>query len=56
MPAVSSFHTVGKGARGLGIMLRGELKRRPEGSKMITVEEFGVDVEQEEPRVRRAFG
>ncbi|KAK1924764.1 hypothetical protein DB88DRAFT_486701 [Papiliotrema laurentii] len=56
VPAVSSFHTVGKGARGLGIMLRGELKRRPEGSKMITVEEFGVDVEQEEPRVRRAFG
>lgn len=55
-PAVTSFHTIGKGARGLGIMLRGEINRRPETSTPISVEEFGVEVEQEEPRARRAYG
>jgi len=54
-PSVSSFHTVGRGARGLGIMLRGELRRRAECRDML-VEEFGVSEEVEEPRARRAYG
>lgn len=45
-PAVDSFMTVGRGARGLGVMLRGELKKRDSGAPDIAVEEFGVrDVE-----------
>lgn len=54
-PSVASFHTVGRGARGLGIMLRGELRRRPECDNIL-VEEFGVSEEVEEPRARRAYG
>ena len=42
IPEVSSFHTVGRGAKGLGVMLRGELRKRPEGATDISVEEFGV--------------
>jgi hypothetical protein len=55
-PIVSSFHTVGRGAKGLGIMLRGELKRRGEECRGIVVEEFGVGEAEEEPKARRAFG
>lgn len=40
-PPVDQFMTVGRGAKGLGIMLRGELKKRSEGAPEITVEEFG---------------
>lgn len=36
-------------------MLRGELRRRQECNN-ITVEEFGVGEEVEEPRARRAYG
>jgi hypothetical protein len=57
-PAVRSFLTVGRGAKGLGIMLRGELNRRPQGSKSITVQEFGVQhqVDQHQVMRRRATG
>lgn len=55
-PVVTSFYTVGKGARGLGITLRGEINRRPADSTLISVEEFGVDIQMEEPRRRRAYG
>ncbi|ORY32256.1 hypothetical protein BCR39DRAFT_523603 [Naematelia encephala] len=41
-PEVTSFKTVGRGAKGLGVMLRGELRQRPEGAADIYVEEFGV--------------
>ncbi|ORX39764.1 hypothetical protein BD324DRAFT_614903 [Kockovaella imperatae] len=39
---IDTFHTIGRGARGLGIMLRGEIKRRYKGAEEIKVEEFGV--------------
>ncbi|ODO03443.1 hypothetical protein L198_02290 [Cryptococcus wingfieldii CBS 7118] len=41
-PEVGTFYTVGRGAKGLGIMLRGELKRRLNGSAPIHIEEMGV--------------
>lgn len=54
-PAVDSFLTVGRGAKGLGVMLRGELKKRDNGAPDIAVEEFGVrDVEIRGRRVRMA--
>lgn len=40
-PPIDQYLTVGRGAKGLGIMLRGELKKRPEGAPPLTVEEFG---------------
>lgn len=49
-PPVDQFLTVGRGAKGLGIMLKGELKRRPEGAPPITVGEYGVK-EVQDPRV-----
>jgi hypothetical protein len=41
-PPVDTFLSVGRGAKGLGVMLRGELRRRPEGAPQIAVAEFGV--------------
>ncbi|WWC61227.1 uncharacterized protein I303_103807 [Kwoniella dejecticola CBS 10117] len=43
IPDVSKFVTVGKGAKGLGIMLRGEIKKRPPGSSPIKIEELTSD-------------
>ncbi|WRT67008.1 uncharacterized protein IL334_003974 [Kwoniella shivajii] len=40
-PEVSTFVTVGKGAKGLGIMLKGEVRKRPEGATKIKIEEMG---------------
>ena len=42
VPQIGSFLTVGRGAKGLGVMLRGELKTRPDGAAAIGVGEFGV--------------
>ncbi len=42
VPDIGSFLTVGRGAKGLGVMLRAELRKRPEGAAEIAVEEFGV--------------
>ncbi|TXT13780.1 hypothetical protein VHUM_01147 [Vanrija humicola] len=41
-PPVDQFLTVGRGAKGLGVMLRGELKKRPAGAPPIAVDEYGV--------------
>ena len=43
IPLVDRFLTVGKGARGLGVQLRGELRRLHKGSEghECTVEEYG---------------
>jgi len=41
-PSVSAFYTVGRGAKGLGIMLKGELRKRSQGAAHIEVAEFGV--------------
>jgi hypothetical protein len=41
-PAIDEFLSVGRGAKGLGVMLRGELKKRPEGAPPIGIAEFGV--------------
>lgn len=54
-PLVDQFLTVGRGAKGLGIMLRGEIKKRPENAPTITVEEFGVK-DSETPRPQRHPG
>lgn len=55
-PAVNTFLTVGRGAKGLGVMLKGELKKRSDGAGQIEVAEYGVK-ELEKPvmgsRVRR---
>ncbi|WVQ78216.1 hypothetical protein IAT38_000299 [Cryptococcus sp. DSM 104549] len=53
IPEVGKFLTVGRGAKGLGIMLRGETKRRVEGAPIIGIEEFGVGVKDE--RIARAL-
>ncbi|WVF72306.1 hypothetical protein IAT40_007119 [Kwoniella sp. CBS 6097] len=53
VPEVSKFITVGKGAKGLGIMLRGETRKRPPGAGVITIEEMGVPVDE---RTSRAMG
>ncbi|OCF39868.1 hypothetical protein I317_06305 [Kwoniella heveanensis CBS 569] len=53
IPEVSKFITVGKGAKGLGIMLRGETRKRPPGAGVITIEEMGVPVDE---RTSRAMG
>lgn len=45
-PEVKTFLAVGKGAKGLGVMLRGEVKRRADGP-VVAVKDFGfgeVDV------------
>jgi malonyl CoA-acyl carrier protein transacylase len=49
-PPVDEFLTVGRGAKGLGIMLRGEIKKRPENAPSIAVEEFGVANQAELPK------
>jgi hypothetical protein len=41
-PAVNTFLTVGRGAKGLGVMLKGELKNRSDGAGQIQVAEYGV--------------
>ncbi|WVN85241.1 uncharacterized protein L203_100386 [Cryptococcus depauperatus CBS 7841] len=46
-PQIDRFITVGRGAKGLGIMLRGELKRRAQGAAPITIEEMGVGARDE---------
>ncbi|WVQ98625.1 hypothetical protein IAU59_005755 [Kwoniella sp. CBS 9459] len=53
VPEVSKFITVGKGAKGLGIMLRGETRKRPPGAGVIEIEEMGVPVDE---RTSRAMG
>ncbi|WWD15804.1 hypothetical protein CI109_100228 [Kwoniella shandongensis] len=53
IPEVGRFLTVGKGAKGLGIMLRGETKKRAEGAAPIGIEEFGVG--QRDERIARAL-
>jgi hypothetical protein len=52
-PPVDQFLTVGRGAKGLGVMLRGELKKRPENAPPISVEEFGVKEQDVSPTARR---
>ncbi|WVQ71541.1 hypothetical protein IAR50_001080 [Cryptococcus sp. DSM 104548] len=47
VPEVGTFYTVGRGAKGLGIMLRGEVKRRLNGSAPIHIEEMGVGPKDE---------
>lgn len=47
-PPVDEFLTVGRGAKGLGIMLRGEIKKRLDSAPTIAVEEFGVAKEHQE--------
>ncbi|EIW69560.1 hypothetical protein M231_04403 [Tremella mesenterica] len=47
LPQVGAFYTVGKGAKGLGVMLRGEIKRRVEGAPEIEVREYGREEEDE---------
>lgn len=41
VPEVETFLAVGKGAKGLGVMLRGEVNKRPERG-LVKVEDFGV--------------
>ncbi|KAK8869921.1 hypothetical protein IAR55_000489 [Kwoniella newhampshirensis] len=53
IPEVGRFLTVGKGAKGLGIMLRGETKKRAQGAAPIVIEEFGVGPRDE--RIARAL-
>lgn len=45
-PPVDTFLTIGKGAKGLGTMLRGELRKRDDGAPRIDIEEFGVKKEE----------
>ncbi|KAL7422277.1 hypothetical protein Q5752_002923 [Cryptotrichosporon argae] len=52
VPDVNIFLTVGRGAKGLGVMLRGELKARPNGAPPVTVEEYGVKPVDEVRSVR----
>jgi hypothetical protein len=40
-PEVGTFYAVGKGAKGLGVMLRGEVNKRPDRG-LVKVEDFGV--------------
>jgi len=40
-PEVGTFLAVGKGAKGLGVMLRGEINKRPDRG-LVTVQDFGV--------------
>ncbi|OWZ51972.1 hypothetical protein C351_03611 [Cryptococcus neoformans c8] len=42
IPEVGKFLTVGRGAKGLGIMLRGELRGRGQNAAPIVIEEMGV--------------
>ncbi|WVQ70222.1 uncharacterized protein L199_008448 [Kwoniella botswanensis] len=57
IPAVSHFQTVGKGAKGLGIMLRGEIKKRPQGSTPISISELiSGDTKEEKERKDRIEG
>ncbi|WVR05089.1 hypothetical protein IAU60_002101 [Kwoniella sp. DSM 27419] len=52
IPEVGHFVTVGKGAKGLGIMLRGEVRKRPEGATPIQISEIGVGADE---RANRAL-
>ena len=45
-PPIDAFYTVGKGAKGLGVMSRGELRKRAEGAPRVDVKEFGVKDER----------
>jgi len=49
---VKTFMTVGRGAKGLGIMLKSEIKRCVPHAG-IRVEEFGVGEEKARPQKRR---
>jgi hypothetical protein len=40
-PEVGTFLAVGKGAKGLGVMLRGEINKRPDRG-LVAVQDFGV--------------
>ncbi|WWC85365.1 uncharacterized protein L201_000228 [Kwoniella dendrophila CBS 6074] len=40
LPSVSNFKTIGKGAKGLGIMLKGEIRKRQPGSLPIKIDEL----------------
>ena len=53
---IDQFLTIGRGARGLGIMLRGELKQRPKDSEAVVVQEFGVKQGESERDVRLRRG
>lgn len=52
-PPIDAFYTVGRGAKGLGVMLRGELRKRAEGAPRVDVQEFGVREERKRTSMAR---
>ena len=62
IPLVDRFLTVGKGARGLGVQLRGELRKLHQAGTHVGVEEYGPQAHQSSlgerrgAAVRRATG
>ncbi|BEI85388.1 hypothetical protein CcaverHIS002_0507890 [Cutaneotrichosporon cavernicola] len=53
-PPIDQFLTVGRGAKGLGIMLRGEINKRPDGAPPVTVDPFGYKDEPLDPLYYRS--
>ena len=53
IPLVDKFLTVGKGARGLGVQLRGELRKLHQAGTKVGVEEYGPQAHQSSLGERR---